>query len=113
MVRRLSFASFNCISVIVELAIHDEPLIFENITVSNPVDEYSVTFKAVLLVNANVLEPLLSTSYVPCSDMYTLLAVPISYVFEPYLSVEVDPDSKPLNVSLLFPSKLSFGVVHK
>src|SRR6056300_408471 len=35
-----------------------------------------------LLTNANVFASFVSISYVPVSSMYTLLAVPISYVFE-------------------------------
>src|SRR5210317_2024102 len=35
-----------------------------------------------LLTNANVFASFVSISYVPVSSMYTLLAVPISYVFD-------------------------------
>jgi hypothetical protein len=62
-----------------------------------------------LLVNANVVVPLLSASYVPVFSMYTLLAVPIEYVFPSNVTFEVDPDSKPLNVNLLYVSKSRDG----
>src|SRR5210317_1780026 len=64
------------------------------------------------LLMTNVFASLASSTYSPASVTYTLLAVFVSYVFEPYLSV--DEVCVMFSIaSLLNPSKLSFGVVHK
>ena len=69
----------------------------------------SLTDADVLLVNANVVASLISAEYVPASLMYTLVAVPISYVFEP--SWRVDAVGVMFSmVSLLYVSKVREGV---
>ena len=66
---------------------------------------------AVLLLNAKFVAPLISAEYVPGYAMYTFEIVPKSYVFDSYFNLYVESVSAPVNVYLLYPSKVREGVM--